>query len=121
VTNSVSFTNEYFPTLSTMDAENSGSLTVNIGPSPPPGVGWRFLGDNTSFLPSGFSTNLSPGTYLIEFAPVNGFSTPPNQAVQVVAGLPRILSVTYLLASAPPAEALLPLPVPVNQISDLPF
>ena len=38
---------------------------------PPPGAGWHFLGD-TSYYPSGLSTNVVAGTYQIGFAPVSG-------------------------------------------------
>jgi hypothetical protein len=112
-------TNQYYPTVTTVDTNIGGSLTVNIGPSPPNGAGWRFLGDTTPFNPPDSSTNLPAGTYLIEFAPVSGFVTPSTLSVQVVAGPPMVLTITYLLSSAPPAEVLLPVPVPSGEISDL--
>jgi hypothetical protein len=112
-------TNQYYPTFTTPNTNQGGSLTVNIGPSPPSGVGWRFLGDTTAFLPSGYTTNLAAGTYLIEFASVSGFSKPPNLSVQVFAGQPTVLSETYLLAQSAPAGVLLPTPVPANNITDL--
>jgi hypothetical protein len=112
-------TNQYYPTFATVGANQGGSLTVNIGPSPPSGVGWRFLGDTTPFLASGYTTNLAAGTYLIEFASVSGFSKPPNLSVQVLAGQPTVLSETYLLAQSAPAGVLLPTPVPANNITDL--
>jgi len=116
----VPLSSQYYPTLASVGT-NGGSLTVNIGPSPPSGVGWRFLGDPTPFpaFPPGYSTNLLPGTYLIEFAPVNGYSKPPNQAVQVFAGQPTVLAETYLLAGSAPGGTLLPAPVPSANISDL--
>jgi len=109
---------QYFPTVSAAGA-NGGTLTVNIGPSPPSGAGWRFLGDNTPFFSPGYSTNLLPGNYLIEFAPVSGRVKPPNLAVQVFAGQPTVLFENYLLASSPPVGGLLPTPVPPDNISDL--
>ena len=113
-------TNQYYPTITPFGAASgAGSLTVNIGPSPPAGAGWRFLGDAGSFYPPGYSTNLLAGTYLIDFAPVAGFSTPSAFSVQVVPGLPTVLAVTYLLAQSPPASVLLPAPVPSGDISDL--
>ena len=112
-------TNQYYPTFTTPNTNQGGSLTVNIGPSPPSGVGWRFLGDTTAFLPSAYTTNLAAGTYLIEFASVSGFSKPPNLSVQVFAGQPTVLSETYLLAQSAPAGVLLPTPVPANNITDL--
>src|SRR5204862_81817 len=66
-------THEYLPTISAADAASAaGSLTVFLGPTPPPGAGWRFLGDAGPFFATGFTTNLLPGGYLIEFAAVSG-------------------------------------------------
>ena len=112
--------NQYYPTTTTVDTnEDGGTLTINIGPSPPVGAGWRFLGDTNSFYPPDSSTNLTAGTYLIEFAPVGGFTTPSSLSVQVAAGFPTVLTVTYLLASAAPDGVLLPTPVPAEEISDV--
>ncbi len=112
-------TNEYFPTLIESESGNAGSLTVNIGPSPPPGAGWRFIRDSAPFFPPGFTTNLAPGTYLIEFAPVGGRVKPDSRAVQVFAGLPTSLLVNYLLAVTPPDGVQLPQPVPIASVSDV--
>ena len=112
-------TNQYYPTVITVDTNTGGSLQINIGPNPPVGAGWRFLGDTTPFYNPGYSTNLTAGTYLVEFAPVAGFSKPPNLAVQVSAGLPTVLSENYALADSPPAGVELPFPVPANNINDL--
>src|SRR5262249_2701111 len=88
------FTNYYAGTNSTVDA---GSLTVNIGPSPPPGAGWHFIGDPTPAFPPGFppgySTNLIPGSYLIEFAAVSNYSTPPTISAQILVGETNVISV----------------------------
>jgi hypothetical protein len=114
-------TNQYYPTIATVDTNSGGTLTVNLATSPaqpPNGAGWHFLGD-TSYYPSGYSTNLVAGTYQIGFAPVNGYSTPPNLAVTVNAGLPTVLTESYLLADAAPAGVNFPFPVPINEISDL--
>ncbi len=112
-------TNQYYPTITTVDTNNCGSLTVNIGPSPPNDAGWRFLGDTNAYNPPDSTTNLAAGTYLIEFAPVGGFITPSSLSVRVVSGSPTVLAITYLLAAAPPAGILLPVPVRVGQINDL--
>jgi sugar lactone lactonase YvrE len=119
-TGTTPLTNLYYPTIYS-DATNGGILTVNIGPSPPAGVGWRFIGDLTPFpaYPPGYSTNLLPGTYLIEFAPVSGYSKPPSQAVQIAAGQPTVVAETYLLARSAPSGVLLPIEVPANNISNL--
>lgn len=117
-------TNQYYATISTVDTNNGGSLTVNIGPSPPNGAGWRFLGDSTAYNSPDSSTNLAAGTYLIEFAPVTGFVTPSAISVQVVPGAPTVLTVTYLLASPPPSGVLLPahvLPAQIQDPADYPF
>ncbi len=71
-------TSQYYPTTTAVDTNSAGVLTVTLGPSPPSGAGWRFLGDTTPFYPSGFSTNLVPGAYLIEFAAVSGGSLLPT-------------------------------------------
>jgi sugar lactone lactonase YvrE len=118
VTNNISLTNQYYPTLLSVDTNSGGTLKVTLGPSPPIGAGWRFLGDTTSFYASGYSTNLLAGTYLIEFAGVAGYSKPPNLSVQVQAGQTMLLAENYLLASGAPASALLPFPVPVNNITN---
>jgi hypothetical protein len=114
-------TNEYYPTIGTVDTNSGGSLTVNLATSPaqpPVGAGWQFLGD-TTYYPSGYSTNLVAGTYLIGFAPVAGFSKPPNLAVSVSAGLPTVLTESYPVAATAPQNVLLPFPVPANEISDV--
>ncbi|HEY1716827.1 MAG TPA: LamG-like jellyroll fold domain-containing protein [Verrucomicrobiae bacterium] len=119
VINNVSLTNQYFPTISAVDTNSGGSLTVTLGPNPPGGAGWRFLGDTTPFYLSGYSTNLIAGTYLIEFAAVSGRVKPPNLSVQVQPGLPTLLAENYLLADSPPAGVELPFAVPAANISDL--
>ena len=113
-------TNVYYPTLIPAGTNgSSGSLTVNLGPNPPSGAGWRFLGDTTEFFPSGFRTNLLAGSYLIEFAPApSGRSTPPRLSVPVYAGQPTVISVNYLLAQSPPGGVELPTNVPPAYISD---
>jgi hypothetical protein len=111
-------TNQYYPTISTVDTNNGGTLAVTLGPSPPGGAGWGFLGYATNF-PSGYSTNLVAGTYLIAFAPVSGRVTPPNLSVQVQPGQTTYLSENYLLAQSAPTQVLLPYPVPPANISDL--
>jgi hypothetical protein len=114
----------YIPTLPSSDANGlGGGLTVSLGADPPPNAGWRFLGDTTAFFASGFTTNLLPGTYLIEFAgPFPNRATPPIASVQVSAGPPpTLISVSYPFAdtnfdgNAPS----LPSPVPSNEISDV--
>ncbi len=115
------FTNYYFPTMTTPETNgDGGSLTVNLGANPPVGAGWRFLGDSTPFFISNFTTNLLPGTYLIEFAgPFPNRATPPNASVQVFAGQPTLLTAPYPEATAPPPNILLPTPVAANTISDV--
>jgi hypothetical protein len=114
-------TNQYYPTIATVDTNSGGTLTVNLATSPaqpPPGAGWHFLGD-TGFYPSGLSTNLVAGTYQIGFAPVNGYSTPPNISVTISAGQPTVLTESYLLAATAPSGVNYPFPVPSNEITDV--
>ncbi len=103
-------TNVYYPTISYVDTNTTGgALTVDLGPNPPAEAGWRFLGDTTPFLHSGYTTNLLPGTYLIEFAgPFAHRSTPSDLSVEVFAGQPTVISVDYLVAQSPPAGVELP-------------
>jgi hypothetical protein len=112
-------TSQYYPTITTVDTNLGGTLTVTLGPSPPSGAGWRFLGDTTPFYPSGYSTNLVAGNYLIQFAAVSGRVTPPNLSVQVQAGLTTTLDENYLLAGSAPAQTVLPSLVPFAELSDL--
>jgi sugar lactone lactonase YvrE len=113
-------TNVYYPTVLPAGSVSAGSLTVNLGATPPAGAGWRFLGDTTPFYVSGYTTNLLPGTYLVEFAgPFSGRVTPANASVQVFAGQPTVISVNYSLASTPPLGVLLPHNVAATNISNL--
>ena len=109
-------TNQYYPTA-LAPTNGAGTLTVNM-PNAPSGAAWGFLGGSNS-LPSGFTTNLVPGAYLVGFQPVAGYSTPANLSVQVVAGEPSIISVSYLVASPAPANVLLPVQVPTANIADI--
>ena len=110
----VSLTNRYYPTIVT-----AGTLNVDLGPNPPPGAGWRLLGDTTAFCPSGF-TNLLPGNYVVEFAPVSGYAWPTNRPVEVDAGKVSNLSVKYLFAAKPTGFSL-PEPVPADSITNSPY
>ena len=114
-------TNVYFPTISMGDTNSGrGILSVFLGPTPPVGAGWRVLGESGPFFGNGFTTNLLPGIYLIEFAAVSGRVSPRSQAVQVYADQPTVLSVNYLIPTTLlPAGTYLPFPVPANQVSDL--
>ncbi|HXR04475.1 MAG TPA: NHL repeat-containing protein [Verrucomicrobiae bacterium] len=116
---SASITNQYYPTIGTVDTNNGGTLKVDLGPNPPSGSYWGFLGSSPPWYPSDYSTNLAAGTYLIGFATVSNRVTPPNLSVQVQAGLTTYVSENYLLAQPAPAGALLPTPVPPANISDL--
>jgi hypothetical protein len=107
--NSIIITN--FSTLNSTNSTNAGSLTVNIYPNDPSGAGWRFLGE-TAWHASGFTTNVLPNTYLIEFEPVSGWSWPENLAVAAPAGMSATNTVNYLLPATPPATAVFPSSVP---------
>jgi NHL repeat len=111
-------TNQYYPTFVAGDT-NNGTLTVNIQPNSPAGSGWRFLGETTWRAPGSTATNLQPDIYFVEFEPVANYSKPASQAVQVYAGLARVISASYLLAASPPGGVLLPVPLPAGNISDL--
>jgi hypothetical protein len=116
-TNSQTF--QYYPTITTVDTNSAGSsLTVEFVPSPPAGAGWQILRGGT-VLPSGFTTNLFAGSYVISFQPVSGFSTPPNLAVQISFGQPRVLQINYPQSQPIPASfTSLPAQVPPGEVSD---
>ena len=112
-------TNQYYPTEGADTNEGAGTLVVNLGANPPPGAGWGFIGDNNPTLPSGLSTNLTAGTYLIEFAAVNGRVKPGSLSVPVMAGQPTYVNVSYLLAGTPPANVYLPFLVATNNLTNV--
>ncbi|HVM50593.1 MAG TPA: SBBP repeat-containing protein, partial [Candidatus Acidoferrum sp.] len=112
-------TNQYYPTSNFLGTTNTGSLTVNIGPTVPGGAGWRFLGEGAWRPPGSTAANLLPDTYAIEFEPVSGYSKPASQAVQVSAGTTTAILASYLLAQSAPSGVCLPAPVPTNSINDL--
>jgi len=111
-----------YSTLNSTNSTNAGSLTVNNYPNDPSGGGWRFLGE-TAWHASGFTTNVFPNTYLIEFEPVSGWSWPENLAVAVPAGISVTNTVNYLLPATPPATAAFPSSVPSGDFTntDLPY
>jgi sugar lactone lactonase YvrE len=115
---------EYVPTLSMFASIQGGTLTVVMGPAPPAGAGWRFVGSDGAWLPPGYSTNVVPGTYLIEFAEVAGRVRPGILAVEVTSGQTSFIAVSYPLATSPPTNMELPYPVPpglISQLNDHPF
>jgi hypothetical protein len=116
-----SITNQYYPTLNPSLPTNAGSLTVNIYPNAPAGAGWRFLGE-TSWHPPGYTTNVLPDTYLLEFEPVSGWSWPANLAVAVPGATNTTLTVNYLLPATPPVTTF-PSLVPSGDLNNtnLPF
>jgi hypothetical protein len=98
-------TNEYFPGL---PATNLYSLTVNLQ-APPPGAGWRFLGESEWRSPNTTAEGLLPDFYFVEFEPVNGYGVP---AEQVVVNLTQSgASPTYSYKSPLQKPASLPSPV----------
>lgn len=105
----------YYPTYA-LNTNNGGSLTVDIEPSPPAGSGWFILGGTTNAPDS--SVELAAGTYIIGFAKVSGYATPPNLSVQVANGPPTVVQVTYQPSQPPGNGVDLPVPVPVDQIND---
>jgi len=112
-------TNQYYPTVTSVDTNIGGSLEVLFQVNPPSGAGWRLLGDTRAFLPSGFTTNLLPGNYLIECAALTNFVQIPILSVQISAGVPTVVQEVYQPSQAAPTGLLLPVPVPTGEISDL--
>jgi hypothetical protein len=80
-----------------------GSLTVNLGPAEARAAGalWK-LGSDASFLVSGTRKNsLTPGSYIVNFRPIAGFQSPPNQVVSVFANNLTTVNMTYLPELSP--------------------
>jgi sugar lactone lactonase YvrE len=114
-------TGQYYPTVTSVDSTNGGSLEVIFQVNAPSGAGWRLLGDpNTNWLSSGFVTNLLPGNYLIECAALSNFTQIPIQSLQIAAGLPTVVQEIYQPSQPLPTGSafLLPEPVPSGEISD---
>lgn len=78
---------------------STGALVINITPA---GTGWRPVGSTRPFTPSGtIRTNLTPGTFFVEFTPVSGYQTPANQSVEVMASGTQTYSITYQSSQTP--------------------
>jgi sulfur carrier protein ThiS len=111
-------TGQYYPSITSVNSTNGGSLQVVFQINAPSGAGWRLLGNTNAFLPSGFTTNLLPGNYLIEFAAISNFTQLPIQSVRISAGLPSVVQEIYQGSQPAPTGFLLPEPVPSGEISD---
>jgi hypothetical protein len=112
-------TGQYYPTITSVGLTTGGSLEVVFQTNPPGGAGWRLLGDTNPFHPSGFTTNLLAGNYLIEFALLNDFAQIPIQSVQISTGVPTVLQEIYQPSQPAPAGFLLPTPVLSANIGNL--
>jgi hypothetical protein len=112
-----SVTNQYFPTLPPGGGD-TGSLTVNIGPSTPTGAGWRFFGESSYRAAGSTASGLLADIYFIEFAPVSGWSKPASRSVQVYGGQGAVVSANYLLPASLPPGASVPSQVVPSQITD---
>lgn len=109
-------TNEYL----VVGSGGEGWLTVGVTPNTLAGTaGWRFLGEST-WRPAGATVDpLVEGSHLIEFQPLAGWSTPPAQAVEVVAGQGSVVSGAYLVANSSLGGAQPPAPLPgITYIND---
>ncbi len=124
----ISVTNHYYPTVTPGGTPGgNATLTVYLAPMPPVGVrspfGWQFYG-NTNWLPSGYATNLASGNYIIWFEAVSNYSTPyatPSPiSLQIIAGQPVSLPVTYTESQPIPGSfTSFPMPVAVTNLTDL--
>jgi hypothetical protein len=78
---------------------STGALAINITPA---GTGWRPVGSGKPFTPSGsIRTNLTPGTFFVEFTPVSGYQTPAHQPVEVISSGLQTYSVIYQPSQTP--------------------
>ena len=75
-----------------------GALTVILEPAEARAAGalWK-LGTDASYVISGTRKNsLTPGDYVLQFKPVPGFQTPPQQTVSVISNSLSTVTFTYL-------------------------
>ena len=72
-------------------------LTVKLGPPAAVAAGarWQVPGTAAGFTNGPGPVSLVPGPYTVRFAPADGFLTPPDAVVQIVAGQDTALDVTY--------------------------
>ena len=71
----------------TANAVQLGSLSVTIVPQDAVNAGAQWKLDNGNYLASGaVLSGLAPGNHTISFKPITGWSTPPDQTVNIVAG-----------------------------------
>ena len=111
-------TGNYYPTITPVDTNTGGSLEVLFQTNAPSGAAWQILGDSNPFLPSGFTTNLPAGNYLIDFSNVANYVHIPLVSVQVSVGTATVIQEIYQAAQAAPPGFLLPKPVLAGQITN---
>ncbi len=112
-------TGQYYPTTTSVGSNSGGSLTVNFQANAPTNAGWRLLGNaNSGYLPSGYTTNLLAGSYLIGFNPLSGYLSIPTVSIQIPPGGAIAVQELYQPAQSPPSGVLLPQPVTQAEISD---
>ncbi len=75
-----------FVHLTRTTVDNSGSLTVNVQPGNALGAEWRFLGESTWRMPGLLVSQLPAGSRVVEFKPIDGFSTPQPIGLVIEAG-----------------------------------
>ncbi len=112
-------TGTYYPTITSVDNASGGSLQVVFQANPPGGAGWRLLGSTNDYLPPGYVTNLLPGTYLIQCAPLSNFAAIPTQSIQILPGTSNVIQELYQPSQSQPGGFITPSPVPSGEISDL--
>jgi hypothetical protein len=111
-------TNQYVP-APVLSGQDTGSLTINLNPPNLAGTGWQIYGIPGTNASGATVTNLLPNTYYITFTAVQGYSTPAELALPVASAAGEAVTVNYQLAATPPVNAVLPGPVPPQNISDL--
>ncbi|MGA3181269.1 MAG: choice-of-anchor tandem repeat GloVer-containing protein [Verrucomicrobiota bacterium] len=101
-------TNQYYSSEPASSAV-VGSLTVNVTPANLTAIaGWQFVGE-TAWRASGSTAgNLLPGTYLVAFEQVIGYTTPTSLAVLVSNGMSVTVSGNYTPAPGNTTGADLP-------------
>ncbi len=115
-----SLAGQYFPTGASVGSNSAGSLTVEFQANAPNGAGWRLLNSvNPGYLPSGYATNLAPGSYLIGFNLLSGYLSIPAVSVQIQPGASTVVQEIYQSAQGAPPGVLLPDQVTQAQVGDV--
>jgi hypothetical protein len=103
---------EYYATT----GGTTGGLTVVLQPQSLAGAQWSFYGQNQWNASGATVSNLSPGDYLVQCAPVSGQTTPAVASIAVPSGPTTLVTLTYVAAS--PAVGAQPAVLPFSTVTN---